>query len=289
MYFLKQLSIAVALGFALVDARAVNVNGKRDVGTQGVTAGSNQPRAVDRPAGKKLDGRGLFGFGSDVEVNKDASKEQAERCKSALNKLRKLRKLRKAKRADDGSDLEMDDQDDGHDMLGDKSYTVDMGEHMFISEDEADDEDIKILGTYGLNSCSGVLIVGDKGYAVAHLNPIEGSDEDATVADDDSKQEFKDNVANMVEKDYNDNKDNLGNAVMYIMTPSDGLGEQDELAASAGRLGIKISKNTYDVADDATLDSKDYSDKERGTIYVDFSDKVNPKIKVNGNDPAAAE
>lgn len=261
----------------------------RSVGTQGVTAGGNQPRAVDRPAGKKLDGRGLFGFGSDVKVNKDASKEQAEKCKSALNKLRRLRKLRKAKRADDGSDLEMDDQDDGHDMLGDNSYTVNMGEHIYLNEDDADDDDIKILGTYGLNSCSGVLIVGDKGYSVAHLDPIESSGEDGTTADEGSKQQFKDNVASMVEKDYTDNKDNLGNAVMYIMTPSDGLGEQDELAASAGRLGIKISKNTYDVVDDDTLDSDDYEEKQRGTIYVDFSDKENPKVKVNGDDPAAPE
>ncbi|KAL8764124.1 MAG: hypothetical protein Q9184_000266 [Pyrenodesmia sp. 2 TL-2023] len=298
MYFLKQLSVAVALGFALVDARAIKLNGKNEITARHVTAGSNGPRALGNPIGGKLAGRGLAKR-EDVDQDEDATKAQAKRCADALNnlgrKLRRRRAARKAKRADDDDDDEEEEDDDeemedvsddgsGHSMLGKDSYTVNMEEHRFVTEGEASDAGYELYGTYGLDSCSGVLIVGDNGYSIAHIVPIEetqdGSPDQASV------EEFRNNVANMVEKDYNDNKENLGNAVMYVMTPNGDKGEAAELEASAKRLGIQISKNTYDVVGVEGMDD-DYFDKQRGTMYVDRSDASNKKIKVNGNDPAA--
>lgn len=204
-----------------------------------------------------------------------------------MNKLRKLRKLRKAKRAANGG-LDVDeDLDDEHNWLGDESFTVQMGEHAYLSEEKADDHDLKFFGTVALDSCSGVLIVGDNGYTVAHLDPIGAADEAQTTPDQNSLQEFRANVASMVEADYNSNRDNLGNAVMYIMTPSDGLGEEGELTAAAQRMGIRISINKYDVVGEDGMDD-DYYEKQRGTLYVNISDRDSPKVKANGDDPAPA-
>lgn len=171
-------------------------------------------------------------------------------------------------------------------MLGKDSCTVDMGEHRFLSETEAHDEGFELFGTYGINSCSGVLIVGDNGYAVAHLDPIEetedGSPDPATA------QAFHDNVVGQVEADYNSNKENLGNAVMYILTPQGDKGEQDELVKSAQRLGIPVSKNTYQVVDEDGLND-DWFENERGTIYLNRSDTDEKFVVVNGDDPAPAQ
>lgn len=173
-----------------------------------------------------------------------------------------------------------------HSMLGSDSYTVNMDEHRFVTEGEAQSENYKRFGTYGLNSCSGVLIVGDNGYSIAHISPIEqtpdGSPNPASV------QRFRDDVARMVEQDFNANKENLGNAVMYAMTPNGDKGEAAELEAAAKRLGIQISKNTYDVVEDDDMDD-DYIDNQRGTIYVDRSDPSSKKVKVHGDDPAAPQ
>ncbi|KAI4088767.1 MAG: hypothetical protein LQ344_005820 [Seirophora lacunosa] len=281
MYFLKQLSIVVALGFALVDARAINLNGKNEITARDVTAARNGPRALGNPIGEKLAGRGLAKR-EDVDQDEEATRAQAKRCADALNNLRrKLRRraARKAKRAGD-------DEEDGHSMLGADSYTVNMDEHLFTSEQTAHDKGWELYGTYGLNSCSGVLIVGDNGYSIAHISPIEETEDGSP--DPASAQAFRNNVASMVEKDFNDNKENFGNAVMYALTPNGDKGEAAELEASAKRLGMLISKNTYDVVDEEAFND-DYFEKERGTMYLNRSDASNKKIKVNGDDPAAPQ
>ncbi|KAL9602759.1 MAG: hypothetical protein Q9219_001602 [cf. Caloplaca sp. 3 TL-2023] len=289
MYFLKQLSFAVILGFALADARALRFNPKREVGTSGVTAGSDQARSVRLSTGEKLAGQALFGRG--VEINHEASKEQAAECKEALNQLRK-RSLRKSKRADDDdddSDDEEEDEDMSDDMLGPMSQTVKTGKGKPLTKDQAEEEEVTKFGTFGLNSCSGVLIVGDDGYTIAHLKPIEPSDDDKTKPDENSKEEFKGQIQSIVERDYNAIANNLGNAVMYIMTPTTNMGEEEELVAAAERLQIQVSKNKYDVVENSVMDEPDYDANERGTIYVECSDPDHPVVKVNGDDPAEAE
>ncbi len=72
-----------------------------------------------------------------------------------------------------------------YDESGRRSYTVAQGTSDSVVF--ANDYDIHIFGTVGLNSCSGVLIVGNKGAIAAHINPIpaNGNREDFTweVAD----------------------------------------------------------------------------------------------------------
>ena len=70
--------------------------------------------------------------------------------------------------------------------LGATSHTVSMGNSDFLAFD--DDDDTDILGTVGLNSCTGVIILGKEGAVIAHLDPIEdGQDITAFSADVDSK------------------------------------------------------------------------------------------------------
>lgn len=228
-----------------------------------------------------------------------------------MTKLRKL-KARKEKRAEPGepvpsgtpsdpgdSDISMGSSAD----LGAASKTVPMGESIFLSWEDAEAEGIEILGTVGLNSCTGVLVVGNGGGIIAHLNPIEAKDgveddnededdqedqdedmEDAE-ADEASKEEFQQALADKVEKLYNENKDKLAEATMYTLTTSNNLGEEDLSNDLAGRLEFENKVKKYDVVDDETLDSDDYHEKERGTLYADIKDKSDIKVKMNGDDP----
>lgn len=114
-----------------------------------------------------------------------------------------MRKAKARKRADYDLEDDSGDSEDGMD-LGPRSRTVPMGKSTFEGFD--DHHDVDILGTEGLNSCTGVLIVGKKGAIIAHLNPIEEGD---NKGDD-----FKDDVADKVTKLYTDNKDLLEDAKM---------------------------------------------------------------------------
>lgn len=228
-----------------------------------------------------------------------------------MTKLRKL-KAKKAKRAEPGApgepgepgDEDVDMGSDSSSMdLGPSSKTVLMGNSVFLSWADAESEGIDILGTVGLNSCTGILIVGKEGGIIAHLDPIEAKDgveddnededdqedqdedmEDAE-ADEDSKEQFKQALADKVEKLYNDNKDKLAEATMYTLTTSDNLGEEDLSNDLAGRLEIENKVKKYDVVDDETLDSGDYISDERGTLYANIKDKNDIKVKMNGDDP----
>ncbi|KAL8899637.1 MAG: hypothetical protein Q9207_006086 [Kuettlingeria erythrocarpa] len=233
MYFLKQLSVAVALGFALVDARAINLNRKtQKVGIRGLAKRE------------------------DVDQDEEQTVAAARRCADALNGVR--RKLRP------GSATTPTPSTWANINSGATKNAADSG--------------WELIGTNGLNSCSGVLIVGDKGYAVAHLVPIELAD--GGTPDPASAPAFHDTVVSQVEADFNNNRADLNNAV---------IGEQAELEASAARLGIPIGKNTYTVVPDDQLDSRDYIEKERGTNYVDRSDEDTPFVVVNGENPAPAQ
>ena len=190
------------------------------------------PRRTNKATGEKLSARGLFGLGDDIEISRPAFQANAKACAGALDKLRKLRRKRAAraerkvrrKRADvndpeddkdevmeeetdveDEDEMDVDDDsEDGMD-LGPDSHTVPQGGFEFFPYEN--DEDSTILGTVGLNSCSGVLIVGQKGAVIAHLEPIspdEGRKEDV----------FKQDIADKVSKPYNDNKASLAGAKM---------------------------------------------------------------------------
>ncbi|KAI4259230.1 MAG: hypothetical protein L6R42_004681 [Xanthoria sp. 1 TBL-2021] len=120
-----------------------------------------------------------------------------------------------------------DDSEDGVD-LGPDSHTVPIGGHEFFPFEN--DEDSTILGTVGLISCIGVLIVGKKGAVIAHLEPIspnEGRSEDT----------FKQDVANKVSKHYNVNKANLADVK---------IGEKRILEKAADDLGIAKYTTGYD-------------------------------------------
>ena len=192
-----------------------------------------KPRWINKATGGKVSARGLFGLGDDIEISKPAFQANAKACAGALDKLRKLRRKRaaraerKLRRKRDDSDLEddeddvMDDETDVEDeddmevdddeseesnmALGPDSHTVPMGGSEFFPFEN--DEDSTILGTVGINSCSGVLIVGQKGAVIAHLMPIspdEGRTED----------NFKQDIDTMVKGLYTSNQANLANPKM---------------------------------------------------------------------------
>ncbi|KAL9614162.1 MAG: hypothetical protein Q9167_001314 [Letrouitia subvulpina] len=293
MRFLKQISLFAALGLALVDARAINLNNKRSNELQGVS--SSGKSGLQTRAKHKV--RGLFGDDSDVEVDKDSSKGNSQKCQDALTKLRKL-KEKKVKRGDDDDSMGSNGSAD----LGPASKTVPMGESLFLSWEEAQNEGIELLGTVGLNSCTGILIIGKQGGIIAHLDPIEAKggveddnededdqedqDEDMedAEADEASKEQFKQALAEKVEKLYNDNKDKLTEATMYTLTTSDNLGEEDLSNESAERLQIENKVKKYDVVAEDGMDD-DYFEEQRGTLYADIKDKNDIKVKMNGDDP----
>ena len=268
-----------------------------------VDRGNSAPAPSDLKArwttgfnGEKLSVRGLFGIGDDasedVKIAKSSVKSNAQACSDAINKLRKAkaRKARKARKRSDVDDLDMEDEpsDDGMD-LGTESFTVPMGGSAFQAYDN--DDDIEILGTVGLNSCSGVLIVGKKGATIAHLDPIEA---------DGNADQFNADVASKVTQVYNDNKDNLEDAKMYVKTshlydldvdhsyryiavPNGDHGEKDILEKAASDLGIDKDTTTYDVVDNDDVD-EDYMSSGKGTIYVNFKDNDSPKVAVFGEE-----
>lgn len=147
---------------------------------------------------KNLPTRGLFG--SDSDVDEDISKHNAEACAKALNKLRKskLRKSKARKRADSDDAMDLDDLSSDSNMgFGEDSFTVAQGTSNSVVF--ANEDDIKKFGTVGLNSCTGVLIVGNKGAIAAHINPIEV---------DGNRDDFTQEVADMTAL-FNDKKDEL--------------------------------------------------------------------------------
>ncbi|KAL8786469.1 MAG: hypothetical protein Q9213_002785 [Squamulea squamosa] len=312
MHFLKAAAFVLTASLALVDARAISqrdpqANGviaKRDTGA---TPGDLKPRWTNRINGEKLSVRGLFGLGDDIKIAKSSFEANAKACSDALKKLRKARRKRAAyakraaraerkirrKRADiddpeddeddvmDGeTDVEDDDEfdleDDGEDGmdLGGTSHTVGQGQSDFWPFDNQDGD--TIIGTVGLNSCSGVLIVGNNGAVIAHLDPIspnEGRTEDA----------FKGDVTDKVSKLYTDNRANLQNAKMYIAVPNGDNGEKAILEKAADDLGIAKDTTGYDRVADEVWDNEDYMTSGRGVMLVDFKDKNSPKVKVFGN------
>lgn len=216
-----------------------------------------------------------------VDVKDDVSKGNAEACAQALNKLRKskLRKSKVRKRADDD---DLDDLADDMMGLGDDSYTVAQGTSDSVVF--ANDEDIHTFGTVGLNSCSGVLIVGNKGAIAAHINPIPANG---------NRDTFTQEVADVTDL-FNSKRDalELGSATMYgsptssvdfscananrryIVTPIRGgqrNGEKEVLEGAAGQLGIAVDSTEYEpVTDDEFND--DYEETGKGSIEVNWED-----------------
>ncbi len=114
---------------------------------------------------------------------------------------------------EDEDEMEVDEEEsegsgeskDSNMALGPASHTVPMGKSEFFPFEN--EEDSTILGTVGINACSGVLIVGQKGAVIAHLMPIspdEGRTED----------NFKQDIASMVTGIYTTNQANLAGAKM---------------------------------------------------------------------------
>ena len=162
------------------------------------------PRWTNRVTGQKLNTRGLLGLfdngGDGVKIAESSSESNAKACHKAISKLRKSKARKKR------SDYETEDEPESDGMdLGPSSHTVSMGNSDFLAFDDGDDDDTDILGTVGLNSCTGVLIVGDKGAVIAHLDPIE---------DGEGTDRFKQDVEGKVKAVYNDNKDKMENAKM---------------------------------------------------------------------------
>ncbi|KAI4196994.1 MAG: hypothetical protein LQ346_003129 [Caloplaca aetnensis] len=252
MHFFKSAALAFTLGLALIDARAINIKqGASDIETNGLKV-----RGTDIVQGGDLRTRG-------VDVKDDVSKGNAEACAQALNKLRKskLRKSKVRKRADDD---DLDDLADDMMGLGDDSYTVAQGTSDSVVF--ANDEDIHTFGTVGLNSCSGVLIVGNKGAIAAHINPIPANG---------NRDTFTQEVADVTDL-FNSKRDalELGSATMYIVTPIRGgqrNGEKEVLEGAAGQLGIAVDSTEYEpVTDDEFND--DYEETGKGSIEVNWED-----------------
>lgn len=211
----------------------------------------------------------------DIISDDDDSKSTAESCKKALTELRKLRKAKHRKRRlhlraddddDDDDDEEMNDDDDDDDMLGPESITVGQDRSRFEKWEDAKEEGASILGTYGLNSCTAVLIVGKNGGIIAHLSPIE---------EDGVEDGFKDAINERVLNLYNDNKDDLADAKMWVYTP-EGANAEDRLLSEAARnLEIAYQSFRYAVVDDP---DDDWVDSNVGTAWADFSDTAAIKV-----------
>lgn len=198
-----------------------------------------KPRWTNKVTGEKLSARAILGLGDDIQVSKPGFEANAKACSESLEKLRKLRRKRAAraerkvrrKRAesdDDDDDEEMEDAEEGEEEVEDEE--TDMGDDMEVDDDVTEGEDLgpgshtvgmgeseyfpfendeeaTVLGTIGLNSCSGVLIVGQKGAIIAHLLPIspnQGLNEGT----------FRTSVDEKVTALYNTNKANLAGAKM---------------------------------------------------------------------------
>ncbi|KAL8863759.1 MAG: hypothetical protein Q9198_010360 [Flavoplaca austrocitrina] len=177
--------------------------------------------------------------------------------------------------ADMGDNMEIDsDELEGED-LGPGSYTVPMGEAEFFPYDK--NKDVSLLGTIGLNSCSGVLIVGETGAISAHLLPIspqEGLNRDT----------FQTSVNEKVKGLYTKNKANLAGAKMYIAVPNGDNGEKAILEKAADVLEIGKDTTGYDRVADSVWDTENYIETGKGTIFVNFKDTNDLKVKVFGKD-----
>ncbi|KAL8887019.1 MAG: hypothetical protein Q9215_005355 [Flavoplaca cf. flavocitrina] len=223
--------------------------------------------------------------------------------RQSLKKLRKLRRKRAAraerkvrhKRAEsDDDDEEMEDEEEGEEEVEDEetdtgddmevdsdepegqdfgpgSYTVGMGKAEFFPYNKK--KDVSLLGTIRLNSCSGVLIVGEKGAIIAHLLPIS-PEEGLTEA------MFQKSVDVNVTGLYNTNKGNLAGTKIYMAVPNGDNGEKVILETAAD--GLKIEKDTigYDRVDDEVWGTENYLVTGKGTMFVDFEDTNNLKVKV---------
>jgi hypothetical protein len=204
----------------------------------------------------------------------------AESCRAALDGLRKLRKakLRKAKLRkrqidddddeDDEDDEDEDDEDDEDDgmMLGPDSITVDQDGSLFITWANGEREGAARLGTYGLNSCTAVLITGKNGGIVAHISPIE---------EDGVEDDFKQAITDKVLKLYNDNVADLAEATMWVYTPETADAEDRLLGEAAAGLEIAYKSFRYAVVDEV---DDEWVDSQVGTAWVDFSDRAALKV-----------
>jgi hypothetical protein len=203
----------------------------------------------------------------------------AESCRAALNRLRKLRKAKLRKRQIDEDDDEDDDEEDEEDededdeddeddgmMLGPDSITVDQDGSLFITWADGETQGASRLGTYGLNSCTAVLITGTNGGIVAHISPIE---EDGV--EDDFKQAITDKVLNL----YNDNVADLAAATMWVYTPETADAEDRLLSEAAAGLKIAYKSFRYAVVDEV---DDEWVDSQVGTAWVDFSDPAALKV-----------
>ncbi|KAL9032031.1 MAG: hypothetical protein Q9180_006744 [Flavoplaca navasiana] len=327
MYFHRVAALALTASLALVDARAITKSASQHNG--GIAERGNnaiaddlKPRWTNKVTGEKLSVRALSGLGDDIQVSKPGFEANAKACSESLEKLRKLRRKRAARaerkvrrrraqsesddeemedeeegeeegeeeieddETDTGDDMELDSDDlEGQD-LGPNSYTDGIGEGEFFPYDKI--KDVSVLGTMGLNSCSGVLIVGEKGAIIAHLMPISPQ-EGLTEA------MFQKSVDVNVTGLYTKNKANLAGAKMYTAVPNEDDGEKVILKEAAKSLGIELDPTGYDRVDDDVFDDEDYLETGIGTIYVNFKDTNNLKVKVFGKDkqapspPAAGE
>ena len=259
--------------------RALRARDIPDVG--GLNPG---PRLINRVTGQTVNVRQL----PDIIPDSDDSISTAESCKKALSELRKLRKakLRKAKLRkrqldlgdddedddedddDDDDDEDEDDEDDGME-LGPESITVGQNESLFITWADGEAEGASILGTYGLNACTAVLVVGKDGGIVAHLSPIE---------EDGVEDEFKQAITEKVVNLYNDNKDNLAEAKMWVYTPADA---EDALLKQTAEEELEIAYESFRYTPVEETDDE-WVDSNVGTAWADFSDQAAIKV-VLGN------
>ncbi|KAL9626474.1 MAG: hypothetical protein Q9204_007274 [Flavoplaca sp. TL-2023a] len=320
MYFHRAAAFALTASLALVDARAITKTASQPNGgiaERGNNAISDDliPRWTNKVTGEKLSVRALSGLGDDIQVSKRAFEANAKACSVSLEKLRKLRrkraaraerKVRRKRASSDDDDEEMEDDEEGQeegedegtdtggDMevdsdepesdepededLGTGSYTVRMGEGEFFPYDNK--KGASVIGTIALNSCSGVLIVGEKGAIIAHLKPISPQ-EGLTEA------MFQKSVDVNVTGLYTKHAADLGVAKIYMAVPNIDNGEKVILETAADGLKIEQDTTGYDRAANSIWETENYFETGRGTMYVNFRDRNNLKVKVFGIDKKA--
>ncbi|KAL8835888.1 MAG: hypothetical protein Q9176_006661 [Flavoplaca citrina] len=246
-----------------------------------------KPRWTNKVTGEKLSVRALSGLDDDIQVSKPGFEANAKACSESLEKLRKLRRKRaaraernvrrrRAKSDDDDNDEEMEDEEEGEEEVEDEE--TDTGDDMELDDEEPEGQDFG-PGSYTVGG-SGVLIVGEKGAIIAHLVPISPQDGLTEAM-------FQKSVDVNVTGLYNTNKGNLAGTKMYIAVPHGDNGEKAILKTAADGLKIEQDPTGYDRVDDEVWETENYLVTGKGTMFVDFEDTNNLKVKVFGIDKKA--
>lgn len=151
-------------------------------------------------------------------------------------------------------------------------FNVGMDQYKFWRYDR--DVNIKLLRTYGLNGCTGILIVGGQGALLAHLSPIEAGW---------SNGHFMHQLKIMVKKPYLRYKSLMENPTMYVVYSNSDHGELELVRQLATRLEIPLIEYEYPILDDHDCSDAEEENQDVTTMHVNFSNVNNLRVVIFGD------